>query len=125
MRLIPILLGLAALVCGFAFFYKKAFPDIVWPLAWLGPRPVSWESIDFVPLIPWAGFIFIGLGASASLFGTAGTGKGLARRYPWPFRGSSAPARFLSFLGRHSLLAYLVHIPLLFALIWPLSLLFR
>ncbi len=119
LRIMSLILGTAAVILGFAFFYHKAVPDSLWPLAFIGPRPVSWEPVDFVPLLPWAGFILAGLGVSGWLWSNGA--EGVERRYAWPFHGDSPMARALAFLGRHSLLFYLVHIPLLFGIIWIAS----
>jgi uncharacterized membrane protein len=104
-------LGLAAVVSGFLFFHDKAYPAWAWWLLALGPRPEGYYPIDFVPLLPWAGFCLLGFFAASLLY------MGGRRRYPWPFGGRGFIARGLSFMGRHSLAIYVVHIPIIMGIL--------
>jgi uncharacterized membrane protein len=81
----------------------------VW-LAWLGFHPASFYSIDYEPLIPWFGLVLLGLGAGAVLYPG---GKPLLSRdiRTGPLTG------FLALAGRHSLLIYLVHQPVIIGLL--------
>jgi uncharacterized membrane protein len=54
-------------------------------------------------LLPWFGVALLGVA-----FGKIAYANG-ARRFALPELGSSAPVRVLRFLGRHSLVIYLVH----------------
>ncbi len=79
-------------------------------LAWLGIHPADFASLDYVPLIPWFGVFLVGMGLGASLYpgGTRG----------FPARSGEGPfLRPLTFLGRHSLVIYLVHVPLILLLL--------
>jgi uncharacterized membrane protein len=71
------------------------------PLSWIGFVTAKPPTEDFVPLAPWAGFVFVGIAI----------GHTLARH---AFRAvaplASAP-RWLRWLGRHSLAVYMVHQP--------------
>ena len=84
-------------------------------LAWLGIHPADFASLDYVPMIPWFGVFLVGMSLGASL-------------YPGGQRGFPASGeertftRPVTFLGRHSLPIYLVHIPvilLVLALVIP------
>jgi uncharacterized membrane protein len=75
-------------------------------LAWLGIHPAGFASLDYVPLIPWFGVFLLGSGLGASLY--PGGERGFPAREVEP-----APARPLTLLGRHSLVIYLVHVPVL------------
>jgi uncharacterized membrane protein len=66
--------------------------------------------VDFYPVLPWFGVALIGVFAGYSLYPNG------QRRYAWPDLGRVAPVRGLRFLGRHSLLIYLIHQPLLIGL---------
>lgn len=94
----------AALITGAAFFAAPHFlaaPAFNAPaLQWLGLGTVEPMTVDWRPLFPWAGALLLGLGAARLRDFTGATGDGGG----------------LGFLGRHSLLIYLVHQPLLFAL---------
>jgi uncharacterized membrane protein len=82
-------------------------------LAWLGMAAAPVRSNDYVPLFPWALAFFGGLSA-ASLALRTSLPQSLARIGT----GNSLLARG----GRHSLIFYLVHQPLLFGLVYLLSL---
>lgn len=78
----------------------------------LGILRADFYSTDYFPLLPW-GFIFL-----------AGTALGvpvLGRKLPEKFYTANVP--FLSFCGRHSLLIYLVHQPILFGIMQGIFLL--
>ena len=68
-------------------------------LLWLGLGVALPNTLDWYPLLPWAGVVLIGLGL-ARLPGV------LARlTSPGRWRASSGPARAVCFAGRHSLAA--------------------
>ena len=77
---------------------------------WLGLKPHPMPMGDYFPLLPWTAIILLGIAISSSLR--------LASREHWlPERWQSTrSAQALGFLGRHSLLIYLVHQPILLAL---------
>jgi uncharacterized membrane protein len=86
-------------------------------LAFLGFDATPPPSSDFVPMLPWL---------AAGLAGIAAARLTLARGWDarlgaFPLQGG-APAR-LAWLGRHSLVFYLVHQPVLIGLIWAAGLL--
>ncbi|MBO6902040.1 MAG: DUF1624 domain-containing protein [Rhizobiaceae bacterium] len=82
-------------------------------LWWIGLSSSDPVSNDYVPLFPWFGAVLAGI-AAANL----ATGVGLMERLRFSMGRWSSPFRFL---GRHSLIVYLVHQPLLIALVWILS----
>jgi uncharacterized membrane protein len=63
---------------------------------------------DYVPLFPWAGMVLVGIAAGHAL---------AARDFAWLAPLGRLPA-FVRWLGRHSLAVYMVHQPLLLALLW-------
>ncbi len=70
------------------------------------------RSNDYVPLLPWAGALLIGI-AAARMAGTLGLMPALARLPKGP--------GWLRLAGRHSLLVYLLHQPVLIALVYMIS----
>ena len=74
-------------------------------LVWLGLATWTPASNDFVPLLPWFGMVAAGV-----IVGRALSAKGTVLRRQW--RGASSNA--LQWAGRHSLIIYLLHQPLLF-----------
>ena len=95
----------AALFVGTAILTRQATVDIRF-LFPLGFRYEGFYSADYYPLMPW-GFLF--------LIGTV-IGETLEKRAE--FR--SFP-RWTTILGRHSLLIYLLHQPVLLGLVWAVN----
>ncbi|MHA1536550.1 MAG: heparan-alpha-glucosaminide N-acetyltransferase [Alphaproteobacteria bacterium] len=93
--------------------------DTPW-LGWIGFMPEPPSSRDYVPLFPWAGVFFLGiaLGRGIALGHLArrrrtAAGPGYAPRF--------ALGRWLASGGRHSLPIYMLHQPILFALLFGLA----
>jgi uncharacterized membrane protein len=104
------LLGLAVLAAGASGFFDGPAPSaIVSFVGWRAPR----AAIDWYPLVPWAGFAFLGFAAGLALY------PGGRRRLHLP--DWSRPTAPLRFLGRHALPIYLVHQLVLFPLAWVLA----
>lgn len=83
-------------------------------LWWLGLSTQTAPTMDFEPLFPWfAAFLF---GMAAAKVAKASGGLTHARRYS-PGAYGHVKGAFL-WAGRHTLLLYLVHQPVLIALIW-------
>ena len=101
--------GRANLVTGAGIMLIAPFIDRIsgpFSLVWLGVHPADFASLDYVPLIPWLGVFLVGMSLGASLY--PGGRRG------FPAGGEESPLiRPVTFLGRHSLLIYLVHIPVI------------
>ena len=78
-----------------------------------GFPPPDFFSSDYFPLLPWF-FLFAAGYFLWRLFAEKGPSPALARSLTFGI----AP---LSFLGRHSLIIYLLHQPLLYGCLWALS----
>ncbi len=84
---------------------------------WLLPfgiHPAGFWSVDYEPLFPWFGVVLIGMGLGACLYPDG------VRRFT-PVRIPEIITRPLAFLGRHSLLIYLVHQPVIIILLAALT----
>jgi uncharacterized membrane protein len=79
--------------------------DAAW-LQWVGFMTHRPYTEDYVPLFPWVGLVLVGVALGHALVQHAGA---LAR--------IEGPG-WLRFLGRHSLVTYLVHQPILLGLLW-------
>ncbi len=91
-----------------------------WTLGWdaMNPRWINWIGFasrkplteDYAPLAPWLGLLWMAFWAGRRFPELAGPTQGPGT--------APSPARAAAFLGRHSLAAYLLHQPCLFALIY-------
>lgn len=82
-------------------------------LVWLGLIPVGgFNSVDYFPILPWLGYILIGI-----FLGNAFYPKGVSKFCFKDYSGVPI-IKSLCFLGRHSLKIYLIHQPLLLAIIY-------
>jgi len=88
-------------------------------LAWIGLFANPPPSNDFVPVFPWTGLTLLGIVAARVVFGNTGANR--------PFRdlGDGPFMKALVWMGRNSLVIYLVHQPLLLAIIVPVATLVR
>lgn len=104
------LLGLAILALGWSGLLAGPAPQTALSvLGWWAPQP----TIDWYPLVPWAGFAFLGFAAGRTLY------PGGRRRYSLPdWSRQTSPVQAL---GRHALPVYLAHQLLLFPLAWLLA----
>ena len=103
-------LGLLFIAVGI-FFSTITGP--IWLLP-LGIHPAWFYSLDYEPLFPWFGVVLIGMGLGEYLYPEN------VRRFALP----QIPSVFmqpLAFLGRHSLMIYLVHQPVIILLLAALT----
>jgi len=108
-----LLAGLAMMALPW-FISLPAF-DPRW-LAWIGLSANPPLSNDFVPVFPWAGVTLLGIAFAKAV--DIGKNRMIS---------AGADCRFLArlgWLGRHSLTIYLLHQPMMLAIIVPLSRLF-
>lgn len=100
----PVTLAIAALI--FAAAWGPRFPafDPIW-LVWTGLAETRPMMGDYTPLIPWAAPALAGIVLAKAL-----------RMQDWRGTAPSPMLRRLTFPGRHSLIIYLVHQPILIGL---------
>jgi uncharacterized membrane protein len=104
-----IILVSGLVITAVGLFAANVTVDFQW-LLWLGIHQNNLYTLDYFPLLPWFGIVLIGIFA----------GKLLYKNSQRAFNISEATnplARFLCFVGRHSLLIYLFHQPVLIALL--------
>ena len=99
-----IAVGVAIIVAGLALSSPR-FDNRV--LGWLGFMTGKPVTEDYVPLFPWSGVLLLGIALGHWL-----TDRGFA-----PLTPLARLPRMLQLLGRHSLVVYLVHQPVLFGLL--------
>lgn len=98
----PVTLALAAAIFAAAWGPTFAALNPLW-LVWIGLADYRPMMGDYVPLIPWTAPALAGIAFARAL-----------RIDRWPGTTPSPLARHLTFPGRHSLVIYLVHQPILF-----------
>jgi len=105
-----ILIGLVIILAGFclAGIHGPAY------LIPLGIFPTAFTSVDYTPVFPWLGVVLIGMGIGEFLYHNGIRQFGI-RNLPDPV---VVP---LSFIGRHSLVIYLVHQPIIILLLGILT----
>ena len=97
-------LGLAMTIAGW-YLRTQSFP--FWLLTPLGFAPYGFTSSDYFPLLPNFGYFLLG----------AVVGKRAYAGRKSLFPGETPPLGFLRWLGRHSLMIYLLHQPVLAAIV--------
>ncbi len=102
-----VLLGAAIIIVGLSVDLRSDVPGAL-ILGFIPPE----KGADWYPLLPWAGCALIGLAAGAALYPNGRRGA-LVRRLP----ATSEIGRRFGAPGRHSLAIYLIHQPVLIALL--------
>lgn len=80
-------------------------------LLWLGVPQFGRTMVDYYPILPWFGFVLLGVFLGYTLYPRG------SRRYALPDLSHTAPIRALCYLGKHSLLIYLIHQPILLGIL--------
>ena len=80
-------------------------------LIWLGINQTGRSMVDYYPVLPWFGVVLVGIYVGHILYP-----RGVPR-LALPDMSSTPIVWGLSFLGRHSLLIYLIHQPILLGIL--------
>ncbi len=101
----------AAVVIALPNHYRSELFDVPW-LLFLGLSEHLPRSNDYVPLFPWSGALLLGIAAAR-----------IARARGWLETFARLPEgpRWLRWAGRHSLIVYLVHQPVLISIVYLMS----
>jgi uncharacterized membrane protein len=81
--------------------------DLPW-LNWIGLMTHRPATEDYVPMLPWFGVVLVGIRVGAWL---------VKHRLPAVQRSSRVAPGWLTWLGRHSLLVYMVHQPIMIGIL--------
>ncbi len=104
-----LILGILFIAAG--LLLQNLSTDSFW-LIWLGIAPAGFRTIDYFPVIPWFGVLLIGLFAGNVLYP-------LGRRIiSLRDESSNELVASLCLVGRNSLPIYLIHQPVLIALLY-------
>lgn len=102
-------IGMAFIALG---LYLEQFTFNFSFLMWLGFIPSNLHTLDYFPIFPWLGVVSLGLFFGNSLY------KNYVRRFKLTDLSKSPPILLFSFLGRNSLLIYLIHQPVLILILY-------
>jgi len=103
-----------AVVIALHFLYRDPLFNAV-PLSWIGFWEVPPLTNDLVPVFPWLAVVLGGIVVARLVRGSR-----VETRLS-EIRPGNRPAKILGWMGRWSLVIYVVHQPLLLAVIAPLS----
>jgi uncharacterized membrane protein len=111
-KYLNLFLGIGLILLG---IYLGNFTfDFNW-LVWLGFIPNNLDTVDYFPLIPWFGVVLIGLFFGGLLY------KNYQRQFKIPDLSKNYFVKTFSFLGRNSLIIYLIHQPILIIILYLLG----
>lgn len=108
-RVLNLLLGILFIAFG---FYISGFTFSFPWLLWLGLKPAYFYTLDYFPIFPWLGLTLLGLFIGNTFY------KNSKRQFRIPELSRIKPVGSLCFLGRHSLIIYLFHQPMLVAFLY-------
>ncbi|MGV8144201.1 MAG: DUF1624 domain-containing protein [Methanothermobacter sp.] len=103
-KYLNLVLGLIFIFTG---FYINSLTFNFDYLIWLGFIPQNLVTVDYFPLLPWLGVVSFGIFAGGRLY------RDYQRRFKFPDLSYYRPIRIFTFLGRHSLIIYFIHQPIL------------
>lgn len=107
--------AVAFVFVGLPFLYSDPlFNEKAW--SWFGFWQVPPPANDLVPVFPWFGVVLLGMVAARLVLAMPPLAARLAQ-----VRAANPLTRTLALLGRWSLIIYLIHQPLLLAVIFPLA----
>jgi len=104
-----LVLGIVLISAG--IILKNFTFDFNW-LLWLGFTPSTFYTVDYYPLLPWFGVVLIGMFVGNSLY------QNNVRKFKLKDHSQFVVVRFTCFLGRHSLIIYLLHQPIIIGLFY-------
>ena len=104
LRYTNLILGFILIFCG--IILKNYTFNFYW-LLWLGFSPSTFYTVDYYPILPWFGVILLGISVGNILY------PEYTRKFHLKDLSSSKITKSLSFLGRHSLIIYLIHQPII------------
>jgi len=104
-----LLIGILLIFSG--LYLKGLTFNFPW-LVWLGFRPAQFYSVDYFPLLPWFGLVLIGIFFGNLLY------PDYSRKFQLTNFSSFSVIKIFCFLGEHSLFIYLIHQPLIIALLY-------
>ena len=112
-RYFNLLLGLLLFVAGLVL--KNLSFNFYW-LFWIGFIPENFYTIDYYPILPWLGVILIGIFFGNMLYFQN------KRKFDLVDLSNFKIVSLFTYLGKHSLIVYFIHQPILLSIIYLYSL---
>ena len=109
LRLWNLLIGILIIFLG---LYLKGLTFNFYWLVWLGFKPVHFYSVDYFPILPWFGVVLMGLFVGNLIY------PDYCRKFHLHDFSNFSIIKSFCFLGKHSLLIYLLHQPLIIAVLY-------
>jgi uncharacterized membrane protein len=107
-------LAIGAMIVALGIIVVQRTYSLPW-LVWLGFAPHGFYSIDYFPILPWLGVVLIGIFIGNMVYPDR---VQVLRKVNTDRVPLTRPIRYL---GQHSLVIYLLHQPILFAILYPLA----
>jgi len=108
-RYINLLFG--SILIFFGIILKSLTFDFYW-LLWVGFIPKTFYTVDYFPIVPWLGIILIGIFIGNEIY------SGHVRKFNLIDISDNRIIRLFTFLGKHSLIIYFIHQPILLSIIY-------
>ncbi len=96
------------LIISFLFLTGWLSHDWGFSRLFLPVFPTAFDSLDYFPLFPWFGTVLIGYALGCIVY----------VRWQWQWQIKQQTVEQLSWPGRHSLMIYLLHQPVLIGVLW-------
>lgn len=113
-KYLNLIIGIILIISGFYLTSIKF--NFSW-LFWLGFVPYNLVTVDYFPLLPWLGLVSLGIFFGSILY------ENYERRFKLTDLSRYLPIRVFTFMGRHSLLIYFIHQPILITIFYLLGVL--
>lgn len=111
-KYINLILGILFIAAG---IYLMGFNFDFYGLLWLGFTPYNFYTLDYFPLLPWLGIVSLGIFLGNTLY------ENYTRHFKLPDLSKYSLVKVSGFLGRHSLIIYLIHQPILLLILYLLG----
>lgn len=111
-RYLSLAVGIMIIITG--IYLQTLTFDFSW-LMWLGFIPNSLNTVDYFPLFPWFGIVLLGIFFGGMLY------KNYKRQFYLPDLSNNYLIKGSTFLGRHSLVIYLIHQPIIIVVLYLLG----
>lgn len=108
-------LALGTLILG--WYFSLLSSQQTWFLM-LGIAPYNFQTLDYYPLFPWLGLVIVGVLLGKTIY-KDGTRQGIFKRLPTQTPG--VITKSIAFLGRHALILYMIHLPIIIGSLWLLG----